>query len=87
MGPLADAVIVLTCAFGSGLLGLSLRSVLPHQHLHEESLSMVRLCSGVIAILAALVLGLLVASAKANYDRVTMRSLMLRSQSCSLTVR
>ena len=70
MGPLADAVIVLTCVFASGLLGLSLRSVLPHQHLREESLSMVRLSSGVIATLAALVLGLLVASAKANYDRV-----------------
>jgi hypothetical protein len=31
---------------------------------------MVRLSNGVIATLAALVLGLLVASAKANYDRV-----------------
>ena len=70
MSPIADAVIVLTCVFASGLLGLSLRRVLPPQHLHEESLSMVRLCSGVIATLAALVLGLLVASAKANYDRV-----------------
>jgi hypothetical protein len=70
MGPLADAVIVLTCVFASGLLGLSLRSALPQQHLQEESLSMVRLCTGVIATLTALVLGLLVASAKANYDRV-----------------
>ena len=32
---------------------------------------MVRLCTGVIGTLAALVLGLLVASAKANYDRAT----------------
>jgi hypothetical protein len=70
MGPVTDAVIVLACVFASGLLGLYLRSVLPQQHLHEESLTMVRLCSGVIATLAALVLGLLVASAKANYDRV-----------------
>jgi hypothetical protein len=31
---------------------------------------MVRLCTGVIATLTALVLGLLVASSKANYDRV-----------------
>jgi hypothetical protein len=31
---------------------------------------MVRLCAGVLATLAALVLGLLVASAKSNYDRV-----------------
>jgi hypothetical protein len=70
MRPIADAVIVLISVFASGLLGLSLRGVLPKQHLQEDSLNMVRLCAGVIATLAALVLGLLVASAKANYDRV-----------------
>jgi len=71
MRPIVDAAIVLICVFGSGLLGLYLRSVLPPQHLQEESLGMVRLCTGVLATLAALVLGLLVASAKANYDRVS----------------
>jgi hypothetical protein len=70
MSPMADASVLLASVFGSGLLGLSLRSVIPAQHLQEESISMVRLCSGVLATLAALVLGLLVASAKANYDRV-----------------
>jgi len=70
MSPVADAFVVLASVLGSGLLGLSLRSVIPEQHLHDESLGMVRLCSGVLATLAALVLGLLVASAKSNYDRV-----------------
>jgi hypothetical protein len=70
MRAIADALIVFLCVFASGLLGLSLRSVLPQRHLQEDSLNMVRLCTGVIATLAALVLGLLVASAKANYDRV-----------------
>jgi len=70
MRPGVDAFIVLASVFGSGLIGLSLRSVLPARHLHEDSLGMVRLCTGVIATLAALVLGLLVASAKTNYDRV-----------------
>jgi hypothetical protein len=70
MRPGVDALIVLAAVFGSGLLGLSLRSVLPARHLQEDSLGMVRLCTGVIATLAALVLGLLVASAKTNYDRV-----------------
>jgi len=70
MSPVADAIVVLASVFGSGLLGLSLRSVLPERHLREDSLGMVRLCTGVIATLAALVLGLLVASAKTNYDRV-----------------
>lgn len=71
MSALADALIVFAFVFASGLLGLYLRSFLPEQHLKEDSMSMVRLCTGVIATLAALVLGLLVASAKANYDRVS----------------
>jgi hypothetical protein len=70
MAPIAEALFVLVCVFGSGYLGLSLRSRLPQQHLQEESLGMVRLCTGVIATLTALVLGLLIASAKGNYDRV-----------------
>ena len=70
MSPWADALVVLVAVFASGLLGLYLRSFLPVQHLQEDSIGMVRLCTGVIATLAALVLGLLVASAKANYDRV-----------------
>jgi hypothetical protein len=70
MSPVADAFVVLASVLGSGLVGLSLRSVIPEQHLHEESLGMVRLCAGVLATLTALVLGLLVASAKSNYDRV-----------------
>lgn len=70
MSPWADALVVLATVLGSGLVGLYLRSLLPAQHLQEDSIGMVRLCTGVIATLAALVLGLLVASAKANYDRV-----------------
>ena len=71
MDPIVKSVIVLVCVFASGMLGLSLRSILPQRHLQEDSLTMVRLCTGVIATLTALVLGLLVASAKANYDRAT----------------
>lgn len=71
MSSLADALIVFGLVFVSGIVGLTLRSFLPDPHLHEDSLRMVRLCTGVIGTLAALVLGLLVASAKANYDRAT----------------
>ncbi|MBV8146277.1 MAG: DUF4239 domain-containing protein [Gammaproteobacteria bacterium] len=70
MNPWVDALVVLASVFASGLLGLHVRNLLPTHHLQEESVGMVRLCTGVIATLAALVLGLLVASAKANYDRV-----------------
>ncbi len=70
MSPIVDSSVVLVSVFGSGLLGLSLRRFVPVHYLHEDSVGMVRLCTGVIATLAALVLGLLVASAKANYDRI-----------------
>jgi hypothetical protein len=67
---MTDSLLVLASVFGSGMLGLFLRSFVPAHYLEEDSVAMVRLCSGVIATLAALVLGLLVASAKTNYDRV-----------------
>lgn len=64
------ALVVFVSVFASGLLGLYLRSLLPEQHLQEGSIGMVRLGAGVIGTLTALVLGLLIASAKGNYDRV-----------------
>jgi hypothetical protein len=70
MSPFTTASIVFLCVFSSGLIGLYLRPLLPERHRQEESMGMVRLCTGVIATLTALVLGLLVASAKANYDHV-----------------
>ena len=64
------ALIVFVSVFTSGLVGLYLRSLVPEQHLQEGSVGMVRLGAGVLGTLTALVLGLLIASAKANYDRV-----------------
>ena len=49
-----------------------LRSVLPEHHLSDESKDAVKLGIGMIATLAALVLGLLIASAKGHFD--TMNS-------------
>lgn len=54
--------------FGGALLGMFLRTVLPEQHLSDASKDVVKLVTGLIATLAALVLGLLVASAKGSFD-------------------
>jgi hypothetical protein len=62
------ALIVLACVFGGALLGMLLRGVLPAHHLSDESKDVVRLATGLVATMAALVLGLLVASAKGSYD-------------------
>jgi hypothetical protein len=56
------------CIFGGVLLGLLLRSLLPDQHLHDESKDTIKLGAGMVATVSALVLGLLVASAKSNFD-------------------
>jgi hypothetical protein len=69
MSSLTIAFIVFACVFGSGLLGLLLRRYLPNQHLSDESMGVVKLGAGLIGTLAALVLGLLIASAKGSYDR------------------
>jgi hypothetical protein len=64
----AITAILFVCVFGGGLLGLLLRSVLPEHHLDDRSKDVVRLGMGLLATIAALVLGLLVASAKSSYD-------------------
>jgi hypothetical protein len=56
------------CIFGGVLLGLVLRGLLPGQHLQDESKDTVKLGAGMIATVSALVLGLLVASAKSAFD-------------------
>jgi hypothetical protein len=68
MNFIAIRLIVLACVFGAALIGMFLRAVLPEQHLSADSKDTVRLGIGVISTMAALVLGLLVASAKNFYD-------------------
>ena len=68
MNYIAIRLIVFVCVFGAALLGLFLRAILPQQHLSPDSKDTVRLGMGLIATMAALVLGLLVSSAKNFYD-------------------
>ncbi|MFL9929135.1 hypothetical protein P0D88_07705 [Paraburkholderia sp. RL18-103-BIB-C] len=64
------AFIVFCCVFGSAVFGLCLRAILPERHLSEESIGVVKLTTGLIATMAALVLGLLISSAKSSLDTV-----------------
>jgi len=72
MSPAIISLIVFACTFGGALLGMSLRTVLPQQHLSTESKDVVKLGMGVIGTMTALVLSLLIASAKSSYE--TQRS-------------
>lgn len=62
------SAIVFACMFGSMILGTYLRAVMPDHHFSEESKRAIELGMGLIATLAALVLGLVIASAKNSYD-------------------
>ena len=62
------ALISLCFILGGTFIGAWLRSRLPEHHLSKESESVVKLGVGLIATLSALVLGLLIASAKNTYD-------------------
>jgi len=66
--PLVISLIAFGCICGGLLLGMVLRAVLPEHHLSVESRDVVKLGTGTIATLAALVLGLLIGSAKGNFD-------------------
>ena len=60
--------VAFTCIFGGSLLGLFIQSRLPRHHLSSESKDAVKLGAGLIATMAALVLGLMVGSSKNSFD-------------------
>ncbi len=59
------------CVFGGALVGLALQKALPNHHLGKDSHEIVKLGAGMIATLTALVLGLLVSSAKSSFDTMS----------------
>ena len=64
MNPVAVALITLVVTFGGAFVGMAL----PGQQLSEDTKDVVRLGTGLVGTIAALVLGLLIASAKTSYD-------------------
>jgi hypothetical protein len=62
------AFIAFACIFAGALLGLSCRRWLPEDHLSADSKDVVKLAIAVIATMSALVLSLLIASAKSSHD-------------------
>jgi len=60
--------IVFACLVAAVLLGRTVRRYLPEQHLTGDSKDAVKLAMGLVATMTALLLGLLVSSAKGTYD-------------------
>lgn len=68
MNSVTVSLTIFACVFGGALLGLLLHATLPEHHLSKETQDIVKLGMGLVGTMAALVLGLLVASAKGSYD-------------------
>ena len=68
MNTILTAGIVLVCLIAAVLLGMVLRRCLPDRHLSADSRDVIKLAIGLVATMSALVLGLLVSSAKGSYD-------------------
>jgi hypothetical protein len=71
LGSMTISLIAFVCSFGGALLGLFLRSVLPEHHLSDKTRDAVKVGTGLIATLTALVLGLLISSAKSSFDMMS----------------
>jgi hypothetical protein len=68
MNDLVVSAIVFACIFGGALLGYLLRASLPKGDLSAETRDAVKVATGTIATMTAVVLGLLLAAAKGFYD-------------------
>ena len=66
MSPLLVGAAVFVCVYGGALVGFALR--IPERHRDSDSRDVLKAGTGLIATMTALVLGLLVASAKESYD-------------------
>ena len=68
MSAVAVSLITLAFVFGGAVLGIFLRVRLPEDQVGADSRDVVKLGMGLVGTMAALVLGLLIASAKGSYD-------------------
>jgi hypothetical protein len=71
MNDLLISLLVFAVIFGGALVGAVVRPMLSEQHLQPDSRDVVKMATGLIGTLAALVLGLLIASAKSSFDQKT----------------
>jgi Protein of unknown function (DUF4239) len=71
MNDLLISVLVFAIIFGGALLGAVVRPFLSEQHLNPDSRDVVKMTTGLIGTLTALVLGLLIGSAKSSFDQKT----------------
>ena len=68
MSTTLTAAIAFACLFAAVGIGMWIRRLLPEHHLSADTKDTVKLAMGLVATMSALLLGLLVSSAKGSYD-------------------
>lgn len=64
----ATSALIAGIIFAASLIGLALPRVLPERHLSKDTLDAIKLGTGMLSVLASLVLGLLIATVKTSFD-------------------
>jgi hypothetical protein len=65
--PATISLIVFACVFGGAIVGILLRMILPERHFGAEAQDVIKLSLGLITTMNALVLGLMISTAKSSY--------------------
>ncbi|TDG02307.1 hypothetical protein E1N52_40370 [Paraburkholderia guartelaensis] len=71
MYPLSSALLVLALLVSGALIGVVVRPLSPEEHKAHQTLQLVQLVDGMLVTFAALVLGLMTASAKSTFDNAS----------------
>jgi len=69
MNSITVSLAVTLCVFAGGVGGLVLHRIVPKAHMTKETQDVIRLGTGMLSVMASLVLGLLIATGKSTYDR------------------
>ena len=80
MNTLLTTAIVSVCLLAAVWIGIWLRRFLPEHHLSPDSRDTVKLAMGLVATMSALLLGLLVNSAKTAYDTTRIQVMQVASR-------
>ncbi len=68
MNAIAEGLLISAIIFSGSIAGFRLHRLLPTRHLSSETLDAIKLGTGMLSVLASLVLGLLIATVKTSFD-------------------
>jgi hypothetical protein len=68
LNPITISLIALACIFGAAMLGVTISGYLPEQYFDQRTRDIIKAARDVIVGVAALTLGLLIATAKTSFD-------------------